>query len=47
MCEFSIEDFVCPRTGVGPAEDPEVGLNFLVDTFSFAVRLGVVCSEEG
>ena len=39
--EFSMKDFVCPGTRVGPAEDPKVRFNLLVDTFCFTIRLKV------
>ena len=42
--EFSMRDFVCPGTRVGPTEDLKVHFNLLIDMFYFAVRLGVVGS---
>ena len=45
--KFSMGDFVCPGTGVGPAEDPKVHFDLLVDTFCFTVGLGVIGSREG
>ena len=45
--EFSMKDFVCPGTRVGPAEDPKVRFNLLVDTFCLALRLWVVGGGEG
>ena len=44
--EFSMRDFVCPRTRVGSTEDLKVHFNLLVDTFCFAIRLWVVDSGE-
>ena len=46
MDEFCMGDFVTPGTRVGPAEDLKVHFNLLVDTFCFAVRLGVVGSGK-
>ena len=46
VSEFSVQDFVCPGTRVGPVEDPKVCFNLLVDTFRFAVGLWVVGSGE-
>ena len=45
--ELHMGDFVSPETGVASTEDPEVCFNFLVDPFSFTVRLEVICSREG
>ena len=45
--EFSVGDLVCPGTRVGPAEDPEVCLDLLVNTFCLTVRLEVVGGGEG
>ena len=45
--EFGVRDFVCPGTRVGPAEDPKVRFNLLVNTFCFTVRLGVVGGGQG
>ena len=47
MCEFGVGDLIGPGTGVGPAEDPEICFNLLVDTFCFAVRLRVIGGREG
>ena len=47
MGEFGVRDFICPGTGVGPAEDLKVRFNLLVDTFCFTVRLGVIGGGEG
>ena len=47
MGEFGVRDFVCPGTRVGPAKDPKVRFNLLVDTFRFAVGLGVIGGREG
>ena len=45
--EFGMRDFVSPGTRVGSAEDPKVRFNLLVDTFCFAVGLGVIGGGEG
>ena len=47
MGKFGMRDFVCPRTRVGPAEDPKVCFYLLVDAFRFAVRLWVIGGGEG
>ena len=47
VCKFGMRDLVCPGTRVGFTEDLKVSLNLLVDTFSFSIRLWVVCSREG
>ena len=45
--EFSVWDFICPGTRVRPAEDPKIHFDLLVNSFSFTIGLGVVCSGEG
>ena len=45
--ELCMGDLISPGTGVGPAEDPKVCFNLLVDTFCFAIRLWMVDSGEG
>ena len=45
--EFSMRYFVSAGTRVGPIEDPKVCFNLLIDTFCFAIRLGVVGSGQG
>ena len=47
MGEFCMGDLVSPGTRVGPTEDLKVCLNFLVDMFSFAIRLEVVGGGKG
>ena len=47
MSEFGVGDVIGPRSGVVPTEDPEVHFDFLVYSFSFSIRLGVVGSGEG
>ena len=47
MCEFCMGNFVSPGSGVRSTKDPQIGLNFLVDLFSFSVRLSMVSSSEG
>ena len=44
--EFRVGDGFRPRCRVIAAEDTEVGFNFLVDSFSFAVRLRVIGGGE-
>ena len=44
--EFCMGDLVSPGTRVGPAEDPKVGFNLLVDTFCFTIGLKVVGGRE-
>ena len=45
--EFCMRDLVSPGTRVGSTEDLKVHVNLLVDTFSLAIRLGVIDSREG
>ena len=45
--EFCVGDRFGPRCGIIAAEDTEVGFDFLIDSFSFAVGLRVVGSGEG
>ena len=47
MCNLSVEDRFGPRCRVTAIEDSEIGLNFLVYLFSFAVCLWVVGGGEG
>ena len=47
VSEFSVGDVIGPRSGVVPTEDPNVSFDFLVYTFSFPIRLGVVGGGEG
>ena len=47
VCEFCMENFVSPGGGVRFTEDSQIGFNFLVDSFSFSVRLKVIGSGEG
>ena len=47
MSEFHVGDRFGPRCGIIATEDTKVGLNFLVDSFRFAVGLRVVCGGEG
>ena len=47
MDELHMGDLVSPGTRVGPAEDPKIRFNLLVDTFYFTVRLGVIGGGEG
>ena len=47
MSEFGVGDVISPRSGVVPTEDPEVCFYFLVYSFGFSIRLGMVGSGEG
>ena len=47
MCKFYMGDFVSPGSRVRSTEDPQIGFNFLVDSFYFSVRLGIVGDREG
>ena len=47
VSKFSLGDIISPRSGVVPAEDPKVHLNFLIYPFGFSIRLGVVGGGEG
>ena len=45
--EFGVGDRFGPRCGVIAAEDTKVSLDFLIDSFSFAVGLRVIGSRKG
>ena len=45
--KFCVGDRFGPRCGIIAAEDTKVRFDFLVDSFSLAVRLGVVSGGEG
>ena len=45
--EFGMGDIICPRSGVVSTEDSKVRFDFLVYSFGFSVRLGVVGGGEG
>ena len=47
MGKFCVGNRFRPRCGIIAAEDTKVGLDFLVDSFSFAVGLWVIGSREG
>ena len=47
MSKFCVGDRFRSRCGIIAAEDTKVGFDFLVDSFSFAIRLGVICGGEG
>ena len=47
MSEFCMGDRFGPRCGIIPAEDTKVRFDFLVDSFSFAIRLGVISGGKG
>ena len=46
MSEFCMGDRFGPRCGIVAAEDMKVGFDFLVDSFGFAVGLGVIGGRE-
>ena len=45
--ELHMGDLISPGTGVGPAKDPKVHFNLLIDTFCFTVGLRVVGCGKG
>ena len=47
VSEFCVGDRFRPRCGTITAEDTKVGLDFLVDSFRFAVGLRVIGGGEG
>ena len=47
MGKFGESYRVSPRGGVISAEDSKVSFNLLIDSFSFSVGLGMVCSRQG
>ena len=47
VSEFCMGDRFGPRCRIIAAEDTKVGFNFLVDSFSFTIRLGVIGGGEG
>ena len=47
MSKFCVGDRFGPRCGIIAAEDMKVGLDFLVDSFHFAVGLRVIGGGEG
>ena len=46
VSEFSMGDVIGPRSGVVSTKDPKVRFYFLVYSFSFSVRLGMVGGRE-
>ena len=44
--KFCVGNRFGPRCGIIAAEDAEIGLDFLIDPFSFAVRLRVIGGGE-
>ena len=44
--EFGMGDVISPRSGVVPTKDPKVRFYFLVYSFGFSVRLGMVGGGE-
>ena len=47
VSEFCMGDRFGPRCRIIAAEDTKVGFDFLVDSFSFTIRLGVIGGGEG
>ena len=47
VSEFGVGDVISPGSGVVSAEDSKVCFDFLVYSFGFSVRLGVVGGGEG
>ena len=45
--KFHIGDLISPGTRVGPAEDPKIHFNLLVNVFHFTVGLWIVGSGKG
>ena len=46
VCELGKGDVLGPGCGMRSTEDSEIGLDFLVDMFSFAVSLRMVSSGD-
>ena len=46
MHEFCKGNMLCPGGQVRATEDPKVGFDFLVNSFSFSISPWVVCSGE-
>ena len=44
--EFSVRDFIGLGTWIASTDNPKVCFNLLVDTFCFAIRLGVIDGGE-
>ena len=45
--KLCVRDFISPGTRIGPAEDPKICFNLLVDMFCFTIRLGVIGGGKG
>ena len=45
--EFCVGDRFGPRCGIIAAKDTKVSLDFLIDSFGFAVGLGVIGGGKG
>ena len=45
--EFCVGDRFGPRCGIIAAKDTEVGFDFLINSFSFAIGLRVIGGGEG
>ena len=46
MCKLCIGDFVSPGGRIRFIKDPQLGFDFLIDSFHFSIRLRVVGSGE-
>ena len=47
VSKFGVRNVISPGSGVVSAEDPKVCFDFLVYSFGFPVRLGVIGGGEG
>ena len=47
VSEFGVGDVIGPRSGVVSTEDSKVRFDFLVYSFGFSIRLGVVGGRKG
>ena len=47
VSKFCVGDVIGPGSGVISTEDPQVSFDFLVYSFGFSVKLGVVGGGEG
>ena len=45
--KLSMRYRICSQDGIISTEDLKVSFDFLVDSFSFSIRLGVVGGREG
>ena len=47
VSKFGVGNVISPGSGVVSAEDPKVCFDFLVYSFGFPIRLGVIGGGEG